>query len=105
MHGCFDSLSRTLLSFSRNKTQLQKLFHEISRVAEKCLYEASKYGEVSNKWCTVAVVVVVVVVRCLFWSVLLRLLSCRDSHRVPKDSGCGTSAALILLGCAFQNIR
>jgi hypothetical protein len=47
-----------LLSFSRNKIQLQKLFHEISRVAEKCLHEASKYGEVSYKWCTVFAVVV-----------------------------------------------
>jgi hypothetical protein len=46
-----------LLSFSRNKIQLQKLFHEISRVAEKCLHEASKYGEVSHTWCIVVVVV------------------------------------------------
>jgi hypothetical protein len=46
-----------VLSFSRNKIQLQKLFHEISRVAEKCLHEASNYGEVSCTWCTVIVVV------------------------------------------------
>jgi hypothetical protein len=39
------------------KIQLQKLFNEISKVAEKCLYEASKYGEVSHTWCIVAVVV------------------------------------------------
>lgn len=39
------------------KKQLQKLFNEIAKVAEKCLYEASKYGEVSHTWCIVVVVV------------------------------------------------
>jgi hypothetical protein len=27
--------------------QVQKLFNEIAKVAERCLHEASKYGEVS----------------------------------------------------------
>jgi hypothetical protein len=37
------------------KTQFQKLFNEIARVAERCLYEASKYGEVSYTHCIVVV--------------------------------------------------